>query len=301
MRGPEFKQGAKKRAGVARGAKKAGGVARRAPARPAKARIMGGKVVARALYFQKQREYGDVDGKAMPLPDTPTRSLTVQTRSTQPARSSRAKRKAEQAYPLLDSFKHKRSLEAAAPAQPVQQAWRPLGPLSIPHGQTYGRGRGSRPSVSGRISSIAVDPNNPDHILIGTGGGGVWESTDTGRKWVARTDDQPSLSIGAVAFNPSDPSIVYAGTGEGDNTFVNTPNLLGAGLLRSNDGGATWSVHATSVFNKVGFYDIAVDPQNGNHLLAATTVGIFEIDQRRHILESKAQPENLGSFDEAAD
>jgi photosystem II stability/assembly factor-like uncharacterized protein len=94
--------------------------------------------------------------------------------------------------------------------------------------------------------------------------------------WLPRTDGQPSLAIGAIAFDPSNPAVVYAGTGEGDTTFADTPNLRGAGLLRSQDGGATWAVLATTPFVGQGFYDLLVDPQDGNHLLAATTVGLYE-------------------------
>jgi hypothetical protein len=177
----------------------------------------------------------------------------------------------------MAAFKQQRTSQSAgAAAAAVQQAWRPIGPFSVPHGQTYGSGAGSRPSISGRVVAIAVDPSDARHLLIGSGGGGVWESRDTGQTWSPRTDDQPSLATGAIAFDPTNPTIAYAGTGEGDSTFVNSPNLLGVGLLRSNDGGATWTLHAGAPFEQVGFYDLVVDPLDGNHLLAATTVGLHE-------------------------
>jgi hypothetical protein len=185
--------------------------------------------------------------------------------------------------PYLEAYRQMQSMEQVAPAQAdpaqaglapavlVPEGWRPIGPFAIAHGQTYGSGAGSRPGVSGRVSSIAVDPANPAHILIGAAGGGVWRSLDTGGTWSPRTDQQPSLAIGAVAFNPSNSQTVYAGTGEGD--FY---AWLGAGLLRSTDGGVTWNVHATTPFVGIGFYDLVVDPANGTHLLAATTAGLFE-------------------------
>jgi photosystem II stability/assembly factor-like uncharacterized protein len=108
-------------------------------------------------------------------------------------------------------------------------------------------------------------------VLVGSGGGGVWESHDRGLTWQPRTDDQPALAIGAIAFSPSSPAIVYAGTGEGD--FY---SQLGVGLLRSTDGGASWTLRATGAFAGQGFYDIAVDPLDGNHVLAGTTNGLFE-------------------------
>ena len=118
-------------------------------------------------------------------------------------------------------------IQAGLAAAPVAVGWSPLGPFSVPHGQTYGSGPLSRPSVSGRIGAIAVDPSNPQHILAGSAGGGVWETRDLGATWSPRTDNQPSLATGAIAFDPQNPSIVYAGTGEGD-FYAN----LGAGLLR---------------------------------------------------------------------
>jgi len=154
---------------------------------------------------------------------------------------------------------------------PIPVGWRPLGPFAIPHGQTYGSGPGSRPGVSGRISAIAVDPGNANNILIGAAGGGVWQTLDGGLSWLPRTDAQPSLAMGAIAFDPATPSTVYAGTGEG-----NFYRRLGTGLLRSTDGGTTWTMLATAPFVGIGFFDIIVDPLNGAHLLAGTSAGLFE-------------------------
>lgn len=263
--------------------KKAGkGVAKAVPggraARPSLRRILGGKALARLLYFARQREDIETEDNRKALSKGPNKALIRSTgRRRATTRPSIGKGKDAAASPFLAAFTHQENLKAmTAPAAPVRQSWRPLGPFSVPHGQTYGEGVGSRPSVSGRISSIAIDPGNASHILIGAAGGGVWESRDTGNTWSPRTDDQPSLAIGVVAFDPGNPSIVYAGTGEGDSTFVDKPNLLGVGLLRSTDGGTTWGVLASDPFVKTGFYDLVIDPLNSSHLLAATTIGLFE-------------------------
>ena len=154
------------------------------------------------------------------------------------------------------------------PGPPGPPQWRFLGPEMMPNGQTYGS---ARVPVSGRVSSIAVDPGSRGHVLCGAAGGGVWESTSAGAAWLPRTDCMPTLTIGAIAFDPSAPQTVYAGTGEG-----NFYSWLGQGVLRSSDGGTTWSVLAANPFVGAGFFRIIVDAANGQHLLAATTFGVYE-------------------------
>lgn len=173
-----------------------------------------------------------------------------------------------------------RGVQLAAPASNTGQAislspptgigpqWRFLGPYMMPNGQTYGD---TRVVVSGRIAAIAVDPSNSNHVLCGSAGGGVWETRDRGATWAPRTDYMPTTTVGALAFNPSAPTTVYCGTGEG-----NFYRGQGAGVLRSTDGGTTWSVLAGNPFIGQGFYDLIVDRANGNHLLAATNGGIYE-------------------------
>ena len=145
--------------------------------------------------------------------------------------------------------------------------WRSLGPWTIPNGQTYGS---SRVNVSGRVSCIAVDPSNPAHVICGAAGGGVWESFDRGGSWAPRTDFAATLTTGAVAFNPSAPSNVFCGTGEGNFYWP-----FGAGILKSTNGGASWSTLCTAPFVGQGFYELRVDSANGNHLLAGTTAGLY--------------------------
>jgi len=146
--------------------------------------------------------------------------------------------------------------------------WQFIGPLSISNGQTYGE---SRVVVSGRVSCIAVNPTNSNHILCGSAGGGVWETRNRGANWFPRTDYMATLTVGALAFDPSATSTVYCGTGEG-----NFYGGLGTGILRSTNGGSTWAVLATAPFMGQGFYDLIVDRANSNHLLGATTAGIYE-------------------------
>jgi len=162
-----------------------------------------------------------------------------------------------------------RAASAGPSAAPMSapSTWQFLGPDNIPNGQTYGS---NRVDVIGRVACIAVDPGNAAHLLLGAAGGGIWESTTTGTSWTPRSDFLPSLAIGAIAFDPTMPSRVYAGSGEG-----NWYRMLGAGVYKSTNGGTTWSVIATGPFVGAAFYDLVIDPQNAAILYAATTIGFY--------------------------
>jgi hypothetical protein len=113
--------------------------------------------------------------------------------------------------------------------------WNPIGPAP-----TIG---GFFSPVSGRVTTIAVDPTDPTGgtILVGGAQGGIWRSTLFGGTWTPETDSAtiPSLAMGSIAFAPSNPSIVYAGTGEQASTGFDV--YYGAGILKSTDGGVTWA------------------------------------------------------------
>ncbi|HJQ83291.1 MAG TPA: hypothetical protein VKA21_04400 [Candidatus Binatia bacterium] len=124
--------------------------------------------------------------------------------------------------------------------------------------------------VSGRIGSIAVDPANSAHWLVGAATGGIWETHTGGASWTARTDGMMSLPIGALAFAPSDPQRVYAGSGE---AHFSRDSYAGEGLLVSMNGGAEWHLDdaSTSLFQGAAFSDVKVDPAPGDRLVVATT------------------------------
>ncbi|MGF6986572.1 photosystem II stability/assembly factor-like uncharacterized protein [Paraburkholderia atlantica] len=170
----------------------------------------------------------------------------------------------------------------AAVAEPVDIAranWTPMGPLAVPNGQTYS---GARVLISGRVTAIAPHPTNGDTVYIGTSRGGVWRTSDAGDTWTALGDNQPSLAIGALGIGTSDPNVLYAGTGEGNVQFYSTayplssaPGVyLGVGVLRSNDGGVSWTHDAAALLANHSFYRIAVDRADANRAFAATSLGL---------------------------
>jgi len=143
--------------------------------------------------------------------------------------------------------------------------WVSIGPAPIANGDT------TPPApVSGRIADIAVDPSNSNHWFIAAAQGGVWETRDAGNAWIPRTDDQVSLAMGAIALAPSNPKIIYAGTGEG---VSSADAYAGLGLLKSINGGTNWVLLGESAFAKASFRDIKVNPTNPNIVLAVTTRG----------------------------
>jgi hypothetical protein len=153
----------------------------------------------------------------------------------------------------------------------LNSRWTSVGPQPITNGQV-GNTFTTRP-MSGRVASIAVHPTNNNRWLIGTASGGLWETKDGGVNFVALTDAAPSLSIGAVAYAPSSPNTIYAGTGEA--TFSSS-SFGGEGILKSIDGGVNWQQLATATFVKgTAFAEIRVDPGNANTLVAATSLGLF--------------------------
>jgi uncharacterized repeat protein (TIGR01451 family) len=149
-------------------------------------------------------------------------------------------------------------------------AWAALGPNPIvqglrspdPNGQRFG-------AMSGRIGALAIRPSNGQFIL-GAAQGGIWLYDSTSGTWTAKTDDLPSLSIGALAIAPTNDAIVYAGTGEG---ALSGDSYFGNGILKSTDGGQTWSHVSGVYFICVSVSRLVVDPTNANHLYAAIIRG----------------------------
>lgn len=125
---------------------------------------------------------------------------------------------------------------AAAPFAPASAQERPAaitsGELSALHSRSIG------PAVTGgRIVDVEIHPDHPSTIFVATASGGIWKSTNRGHRWTPIFDDQAVSTFGDVAIAPSNPSILYAGTGEQNNRQSTS---WGNGVYRSDDGGATW-------------------------------------------------------------
>ena len=142
--------------------------------------------------------------------------------------------------------------------------WRSIGPWPATVG-SYGE-------VSGRVTTLAIDPVNPQILYVGAAEGGVWKTTDGGTNWSPMTDNQPTLASGALAVDPVDPSIIYWGTGEPNG--CGSLCYLGIGILKSTDGGVNWST--TGMQNtSSATHRIVIDPSSTNLVYAAMNNGIY--------------------------
>ncbi len=97
--------------------------------------------------------------------------------------------------------------------------------------------------MGGRIDDIAVVENNPSTYYVGAATGGLWKTINNGTTFEPMFDGQGSTSIGDVAIAPSDPSIIWVGTGEPNNRQSSS---WGDGVYRSLDAGKTWHKHGTA-------------------------------------------------------
>ncbi len=122
------------------------------------------------------------------------------------------------------------------------------------------------PAVAGgRVTSVVGIPGNPDVYYVGTAGGGVWKSVNGGYTWKAIFTHEPN-SIGVVALAPSNPNLVWVGTGEAN---IRGDVINGHGVYFSPDGGATWQFMGLKHAGQIS--SIVVNPQNPNEVW----VGVF--------------------------
>ncbi|MDP4235630.1 MAG: hypothetical protein Q8919_04200 [Bacteroidota bacterium] len=140
-------------------------------------------------------------------------------------------------------------------AAQADASWINVGPINIEQGIG---------AHSGRVNTIVTDPTDPNIAYLGAANGGVWKTVNGGDSWHPTMDNAISLAMGALAIDPSNPKVLYAGTGEyskGIGAF------FGAGILKTTDAGATWK---SSGLATVGaFSTIVINPNRTSTIYAA--------------------------------
>ena len=132
--------------------------------------------------------------------------------------------------------------------------WEQLGPYE------WNQTSGWNPGV-GRITSIAIDPNNENHMIVGSPTGGVWKTTDGSTTWTALTDNLSNINVNALAIHPTNSNIYFWGSNSGV-------------IFKSTDAGATWDLLADTGSGTVN--KILTDPTNTSKMFCSTTSGIYK-------------------------
>jgi len=182
-----------------------------------------------------------------------------------------------------------------SPAQTVPQSaytgmkWRVVGPF-----------RAGWATVSSGV------PDKPNTFYFGGAGGGVWKTTNAGRTWQALMQHKQSAAIGGLAVAPSNPDIIYAGTGQ---VTIRYDDMAGDGVYKSTDGGQTWTNVGLKETHSIG--KVWVDPNDADHVLVAALGhmfgpnperGVFETkDGGRHWKKTLFENNNTGAIDISAD
>ena len=135
------------------------------------------------------------------------------------------------------------------------------------------------PTVSGgRVASVAGTPQDDQLYYLGTAGGGVWKSANGGATWEPVFEKQSVAAVGAVAIDPTDERVVWAGTGEGN---PRNDVSFGDGLYKSTDGAKTWRrVGLAGVWS---ISRIAIDPIDTNHVVVAAFGDPFKDSENRGV------------------
>ena len=127
-------------------------------------------------------------------------------------------------------------------------------------------------AVSGRVNAVAYDPVNENVYYIGAPQGGVWKTTDGGATWQPLTDHWQFLQVACIAIHPTNPNILYVGTGD----FQGWMRPFSQGVMRSTDGGQTWQSLGATQFGNRCVSDILIDPENPNIITVCTGWGPYQ-------------------------
>ena len=154
---------------------------------------------------------------------------------------------------------------------PELPRWQFVGPnnLPVPYRQFYGQG-----FTSGRVNGVAFDPTDAGTVYLASAGGGLWKCTTdvAGRNCKALGDSWDNTKLSSVTIDPTDHNTIYVGTGDFDGGF----GVYGFGIMKSTNGGVTWSNQARAELKGFSVRSIMVDPDNPQILTVAAGRNPFE-------------------------
>jgi photosystem II stability/assembly factor-like uncharacterized protein len=138
------------------------------------------------------------------------------------------------------------------------------------------------PAVTGgRVHDIEAIPSDPSTLYVASASGGLWKSVNRGQTWINVFDDMPVSTFGDVALAPSNPEIVYAGTGEQQNRQSTS---YGNGIYRSDDGGGTWRHLGLEETRHIG--RVRIHPSNPDVAYVAALGNLWAPSQQRGIFKT---------------
>ena len=144
--------------------------------------------------------------------------------------------------------------------------------------------------VGNRLTSVVGIPGQPNIYYVGAASGGILKTTDGGVHWEPIFDEQPVSSIGSLAIAPSDPNIVWAGTGE---AWIRSHISVGAGIYKSTDAGKTWALMGLEKTGRIG--RIVIDPRNPDIVLVAALGHAYGPQQERGVFRTTQMAARRGS------
>jgi photosystem II stability/assembly factor-like uncharacterized protein len=143
--------------------------------------------------------------------------------------------------------------------------WRAVGPVNM----------------GGRIDDVEAVESDPSVIYVGAATGGVWKTDNNGTTWAPVFDAQPNLSIGDLAIAPSNPNIVWAGTGEANQRQSTS---YGGGAFKSTDAGRSWTAVGLADSGTIG--RIVIDPRNADVVFVAAAGDLFKATRERGLFKT---------------
>ncbi len=168
-----------------------------------------------------------------------------------------------------------RETQAAVIEQSILGGWTPLGPGNI----------------GGRTRALLINPSNPKVMYAAGVAGGVWKSTNAGKRWTPLGDLLSNIAFCSLAFDTANPEVIYAGTGEG---VFSSDSVRGGGIFKTTNAGDSWSfLNSTSTEDFYFINDIVVSPNDHLRVYAATRTGVWRSTDGGVSWEQSLDPLNV--------